>query len=118
MELETIIGITNVVFSITVIALLFYYIIGHKTIDELSRRFLLAGFFFGVHELTFFLGDDFIYELTKMLFFLSLFYSLLYVVTQNSDLRKELDEQKARNKKLKELTEEISASWLAEKKEL
>jgi Ca2+/Na+ antiporter len=85
--------------------------------DELSRRFLLAGFFFAVHELTFFLGDDFVYELTKMLFFVTLFYSLLFVVTQNSNLQKELEDQKARNKKLKEMTEEITQSWLEEKEE-
>lgn len=115
METETIAGALNIVFTIAVFVIYFYYIAAHKSLDELSRRFLLSGFFFVIHELTFFLGDAFVYELTKVLFFISLFYSLLFVVTQNQDLKKELAEQKARNERLKETTEEIAESWLAEK---
>lgn len=117
MEYGAIVGITNVAFSLGILAILIYYIVVHRTMDELSRRFLLAGFFFGVHELTFFLGDAFVYELTKMLFFVALFYSLISVVTQNLTLKKELGEQRARNKELKKMAEEISESWLAEKDE-
>jgi hypothetical protein len=114
---ELIAGITNAVFSLAVFALYFYYILVHKKVDELSRRFLLAGFFFCIHELTFFLGNDFVYELTKMLFFMALFYSLVFVVTKNADLKKELEEQKERNDKLKKSVEEISEAWLLEKTE-
>jgi Ca2+/Na+ antiporter len=110
-------GATNIFFTFVVFALYILYVVRHRKIDELSRRFILAGFFFGVHELTFFLGDPFVYELTKMLFFMALFYSFLSVVTQNMSLKKELDEQKERNAKLKERAEEISKSWLAEKRQ-
>jgi hypothetical protein len=102
---SSLIGITNTAFTILVVVL---YV----------RRLLFSGFFFAIHELTYFLGNPFVYEMTKMLFFLMLFYSLHFVVTENTTLRMELDEQKVRNIKLKELTEEISESWLEEKKEL
>ncbi|MBU2560124.1 hypothetical protein KKA03_04435 [archaeon] len=110
-------GATNIFFSFAVFAIYILYVAKHRKIDELSRRFILAGFFFGIHELTFFLGDPFVYELTKMLFFMVLFYSFLSVVTQNMGLKRELDEQKERNAKLKERAEEIAKSWLAEKME-
>jgi heme exporter protein D len=117
LEVWGLIRITKIVFTLIVLALYVLYVLRHRRLDELSRRFLLSGFFFGIHELTFFMGDAFIYELTKMLFFISLFYSLLFIVRQNTNLKKELEEQKARNKKLKERTEEIAESWLAEKKD-
>jgi hypothetical protein len=115
---SSLIGITNTAFTILVVVLYVAYVLRHKTLDELSRRLLFSGFFFAIHELTYFLGNPFVYEMTKMLFFLVLFYSLHFVVTENMALRTELDEQKVRNTKLKELTEEISESWLEEKKEL
>ncbi len=117
MYIWDLIRITEIVFTVIVIALYVAYVLKHRKLDELSRRFLFAGFFFGIHELTFFVGDAFIYELTKMLFFITLFYSLAFVVTQNSTLQKELGKQKERNTKLRKITEEITQSWLAEKEE-
>lgn len=118
MAFGNLIGITNTVFTILVVVLYVAYVLRHKRLDELSRRLLFSGFFFAIHELTYFLGNAFIYEMTKMLFFILLFYSLHFVVTENMALKKDLEEQRAHNKKLKNLAEEISNSWLAEKKEL
>lgn len=115
MEYEGIIGTMNIGLGLTVLIIMLYYFMTHKTLDELSRRLLLTGFFFGIHELTFFLGDSFVYELTKILFFITLFYSLIFLIRHNAILKERLEEQKVRNKELKGITEEIAQSWLAEK---
>ena len=117
MDIWGLIRITEIVFTVIVITVYVVYVLKHRKLDELSRRFLFAGFFFGIHELTFFLENALLYELTKMLFFITLFYSLAFVVTQNLTLQKELDKQKERNTKLRKITEEITQSWLAEKEE-
>jgi hypothetical protein len=101
------IGLTNLTLSVIVFAILIYYFKVRSKLDELSRRFLLAAFFFGVHELTFFLVDDFIYELTKTLFFIALFYSLLYIVRHNVTLKEKLEEHETLNKELKKRLEEL-----------
>ena len=100
-------GITNVGFSLAVLAIVIYYIKARARLDELSRRFLLAGFFLGIHELTFFLKDDFIYELTKTLFFISLFYSLVYIVRHNTTLNTKLKEHEKSNTELKKRLDEL-----------
>lgn len=103
MEYEGLIGIANVVLSLIVFAIVLYYLKVRSTLDELSRRFLLAGFFLGVHELTFFLKDDFVYELTKTLFFIALFYSLISVVR----IKEKLKDHEALNAELKKRLEEL-----------
>lgn len=101
------IEIANVSLSLIVLVIALYYFAARKKLDELSRRFLLAGFFFGIHEMTFSLGDPFIQELTKTLFFLTLFYALIFIVQQNSALEKNLSEQEKFNQDLKERLEEL-----------
>jgi glycerol-3-phosphate acyltransferase PlsY len=101
------IGLTNVGLSIAIFVILIYYFKLRTSLDELSRRFLLAGFFLGVHELTFFLGDDFVYELTKTLFFVALFYSLVYIVRHNVNMKEKLDEQNTFAEELKKRLEEV-----------
>ncbi len=117
MEYGGIVGITNVAWSLIIFAMLLYYLKARATLDELSRRFLFAGFFFGIHELTLFLGDAFVYEMAKILFFITLFYSFISVLRYNSTLQEKLTEQKGFNTKLKKNLEEISQSWLMEKEE-
>ena len=116
-EYGGIIGITNVILGLAVVVMLLYYFKLRATLDELSRRFLFAGLFLGIHELTFFLGDTFVYEMVKILFFITLFYSFISVLRYNSTLQEKLTEQKGFNTKLKKNLEEISQSWLMEKEE-
>ena len=106
-EYGGIIGITNVILSLAVLIMLLYYFKARATLDELSRRFLFAGLFLGIHELTFFLGDTFIYELTKTLFFITLFYSLIFMVRHNSTLQEKLAEQETFNTELKKRLEDL-----------
>lgn len=100
-------GITNVGFSLVVLVIVLYYIKSHSKLDELSRRFLFSGFFLGIHQVTFFLGDDFIYALTNTLFFISLFYSLIYIVRHNTVLNKKLEEHESSNTELKNRLDEL-----------
>ena len=100
-------GITNIGFSLVVLAIVIYYVKARGKLDELSRRFLIAGLFLGVHELTFFLKDDFIYELTKTLFFIALFYSLVYIVRHNTATDKKLEDQESSNSEMKKRMEEL-----------
>ncbi|MBU2560125.1 hypothetical protein KKA03_04440 [archaeon] len=104
---EGLIGATNLVLSVVVILILFYYFRVRSRLDELSGRFLLAGFFLGVHELTFFLGDPFVQELTKTLFFISLFFALLYIVQHNKTLETNITSQNELNEELKKRLDEL-----------
>jgi multisubunit Na+/H+ antiporter MnhB subunit len=104
---EGLIGFTNLALSVIVILLLLYYFRVRSKLDELSGRFLLAGFFLGVHELTFFLGDPFVQELTKTLFFIALFFALLFIVQNNKALEETLTNQGKLNEDLKERLDEL-----------
>ncbi len=104
---DGIVGIANVVLSLLVLIMLLYYLKFRSSMDELSRRLLLAGFFLGIHELTFFLGNSFVYELTKTLFFITLFYSLMFIVKHNIVLKEKLEENEMSNMELKRRLEEI-----------
>lgn len=109
---EGMVEITNIALSLVVLGIAVYYFKVRNSLDELSGRFLLAGFFLGVHELTFFLGDVFVQELTKTLFFITLFYALVYIVRQNTAMEENLSEQDKFNeelrKRLNELKKEIT----------
>ncbi len=106
-EYEGLVGITNLVLSVVVLAILVYYFRVRSKLDELSGRFLLAAFFLGIHELTFFLGDPFIQELTKTLFFITLFFALLYIVQHNKVLEENLTNQDKLNEDLRKRLEEL-----------
>ncbi len=106
-EYGGIIGVANVALSLAVLAMLIYYFKARSTLDELSGRLLLTGIFLGIHELTFFLEDAFVYELTKTLFFIMLFYSLVFIVRHNTTLKERLEEQNTFNTELKNRMEEI-----------
>jgi hypothetical protein len=93
MDYQDILLATNLCFSVVVLVLFVYYLGRHRRLDELSRRLLLMGFFLGVHELTSFLHDPLIYELTKVIFFLTMFYALLYVVSNNVRVTERLEQQ-------------------------
>jgi RsiW-degrading membrane proteinase PrsW (M82 family) len=102
MAYEEVIWTTNIGFTVIVVILCLYYIMRSKRLDELARRLLLVGFFFAVHELSFFLFDTFIYELTKTLFFLTLFYALVYIISVNAQINKRLEKEERISKELKE----------------
>jgi cell division protein FtsL len=104
---EGLIGIANISLSILVLAMAAYYFKVRSKLDELSGRFLLAGFFLGVHELTFFLGDLFVQELTKTLFFITLFYALVFIVQQNTSLEENITKQDVFNEELKKRLDEL-----------
>lgn len=104
---EGLVGFTNLALSIVVLAILVYYFRVRSRLDELSGRFLLAAFFLGIHELTFFLGDPFIQELTKTLFFITLFFALIFIVQSNRVLEENLTNQDKLNKDLKKRLDEL-----------
>lgn len=104
---EGIIEITNLALSLVVPAILVYYFRVRSKLDELSGRFLLAAFFLGIHELTFFLGDPFIQELTKTLFFITLFFALIYIVQHNKTMEETLTKQDELNEDLKKRLDEL-----------
>ncbi len=104
---EALVGFTNIGLSLVVLAIALYYFKMRSKIDELSGRFLLSGFFLGVHELTFFLGDLFVQELTKTLFFITLFYALVFIVQQNSSLEANITKQDMSNEELKKRLDEL-----------
>jgi O-antigen ligase len=104
---EGLVGVTNLVLSIIVLAILMYYFKVRNKLDELSGRFLLAAFFLGVHELTFFLGNPFVQELTKTLFFITLFFALIFIVQHNMALEENLTKQEKLNEDLKKRLDEL-----------
>ncbi len=61
--------------------------------EEWERRIIILVLFFAIHELTFFLEDAFISQLTNMLFVISLLYALLYVFSFEKKLA-EIEEQR------------------------
>ncbi len=104
---ETIVGIANATISVAVLLILVYYLKFHTRLYELSRRFLFAGLFLGIHQLTFFLNNPLVYELTKTMFFLTLFYSLMFIVRNSEGLELKLLEQEKFNRELKARLDEI-----------
>ncbi len=82
----------NVAFALAILLLLAYYVLKHRQLDESSRRFLLVGFFFAINELSFFF-DPLIYELTKIVFFLVLFYAMVSIMTLNVKAHKKIEQQ-------------------------
>lgn len=104
---EGLVGFTNLALSIVVLAILVYYLRVRSKLDELSGRFLLAAFFLGIHELTFFLEDPFIQEMTKTLFFITLFFALIFIVQSNRVLEENLTNQDKLNEDIKKRLEEL-----------
>lgn len=80
--------LVNYVFIAGILILLSFYLLRAKRLDEVSRRLLLVGFFFAVHELSFFLNDPLVFELTNTLFFIVMFYALVYIASMNQRLEK------------------------------
>ncbi len=95
----------NVALVVIVFSILLYYLANSKKLDELSRRILLVGFFLSVHELTFFLLNPFVYELTKTIFYMTLFYVLIYLITVNKETNKRLMEAEELGNELKRRVE-------------
>jgi hypothetical protein len=104
---EGLVEVTNIGLSLAVLAIAIYYFKARSKLDELSGRFLLAGFFLGIHELTFFLGDPFVQELTKTLFFITLFYALIFIVQQNTALEEDITKHGISNEELKKRLDEL-----------
>lgn len=83
----------NLGLGVIIVILCAYYIARRRRLDALSRRLVLVGLFYAIHEMSFFLFDPVIYELTKTLFFLTLFYALAYIISMNLKIEKGLEER-------------------------
>jgi hypothetical protein len=62
-----------------ILALTLNILLSAKKKQEWERRILVVVLFFAIHELTFFLKEPIISQLTDMLFVISLLYALMYV---------------------------------------
>jgi len=109
---ESIILLEKVSFTVITVAIGAFCIVKIRKLDGLSRRLLLAGFFYSVHELSFFLNDPALFELTKVMFFLIFFYSLVNIISLDEETRKRLEEAEWLNaetkKRLERLKENIN----------
>ncbi|MFQ5887179.1 MAG: hypothetical protein ACE5HY_00610 [Candidatus Hydrothermarchaeales archaeon] len=103
---ESLIKFTTLGLIAVVLLLILYYIRVSRLLEEWERRILVAVLFFAVHELSFFLNEAFIYQLTNMLFIIALLYSLAYVFSFERKL-KELEELRGELLKYLEEVREI-----------
>lgn len=104
---ESIILFEKVSFTVVTVAIGAFCIVKIRKLDGLSRRFLLAGFFYSVHELSFFLNDPALFELTKVMFFLIFFYSLVHIISLDEETRKRLGETERLNAETKKRLERL-----------
>lgn len=102
----TLVWSINVTFALVILALVAYYMLKRRELDELSRRFLLVGFFFSINELAFFY-DPLIYELTKIIFFLVLFYTMVRIIALNYEMHIKLAQQGQNYEEMKARLERI-----------
>ncbi|RMF89993.1 MAG: hypothetical protein D6733_05015 [Methanobacteriota archaeon] len=89
--------------TVAVLAVIVYSIRGFRLMEEWERRILIVVLFFAIHEMSFFLGEAFIYQLTNMLFVVALLYALAYVFS----FEKKLTEMEEQRKELLSYMEEI-----------
>ncbi len=94
-----------------VVVLLIVYIAKAKRMDELTRRFLLVGFFLAVHELSYFLLNGLIYELTKTLFFITLFYAFAFVINMHVKSAESIQETYKIKNGLEDMMELFYLRW-------
>ncbi len=92
----------SVGFGATTLVICAYYLMRGRHIDALSRKFILAGFFFAVHQLSVSLADEIIYELTKVAFFIVFFYAIAGIVSTHAETIKKLEEAEQMHAILKE----------------
>lgn len=104
---ESIILLEKVSFTVVTVAIGAFCLVKIRKLDGLSRRFLLAGFFYSVHELSFFLNDPALFELTKVMFFLIFFYSLVQIISLDEETRKRLEEAKQLNAEMMKRLERL-----------
>jgi hypothetical membrane protein len=100
----------NYVLIAGIFVLLAYYLLRAKRLDEISRRLLLVGFFFAIHELSFFLNDPLIFELTNTLFFIVMFYALVYIASMSKRLEKKEEADAEMLARLEKLREELEGA--------
>ncbi|MEE8357996.1 MAG: hypothetical protein V3R82_01100 [Candidatus Hydrothermarchaeales archaeon] len=73
----------NLLFIFVVVALGWYYWVNRLRMEEMSRRLILVGIMFSVHELSFLLHDKVVYQLTEIMLMIALFYALIFVTDVN-----------------------------------
>lgn len=100
----------NYVLIAGIFALLAYYLLRAKRLDEISRRLLLVGFFFAIHELSFFLDDSLVFELTNTLFFIVMFYALVYIASMSKRLEKKEEADAEMLERLEKLRKELEGA--------
>jgi hypothetical membrane protein len=107
---EGLVRLLNYVLIAGIFVLLVYYLLRAKRLDEISRRLLLVGFFFAIHELSFFLNDPMVFELTNTLFFIVMFYALVYIASMNKRLEKKEEADVEMLGRLEKLREELEGA--------
>ena len=73
----------NLLFIFVIVLLGWYYIVNRRRMEEMSRRLILVGIMFSVHELSFLLHDNVLYQLTGIMLMITLFYALIFVTNVN-----------------------------------
>jgi hypothetical protein len=76
---ESLIRFITYTLIFSAIILILYFLKSSKRLEEWERRIFMVVLFYVVHEISFFLEEPFIYQLTGMLFVVGLVYSLFYV---------------------------------------
>ena len=104
------VGLTVIATILVILAL--YYIRSFKRREKWEQRLIILALLFIVHELSFFLEERFISQLTEMLFIIGLLYALAYVFTFEKKM-KDIEEQ--RKEVLKGLEEIRDLKGLREK---
>ncbi len=103
---------TTLALILLILVLTIHILFTAKKKQEWERRILAVVLFFAVDELTFFLNDPFISQLTNMLFVISLLYALMYVFTFE---KKIAEMEEARQEFLKGLEEIRNIKEIREK---
>lgn len=107
---DGVIRIINYILVGGIALLVAYYLYKAKELDEVSRRLLLVGLFFAIHELSFFLKDPIVFELTNTLFFIVMFYTLVYIATMNKKLEMKEVSDTEMLQRLEKLRKELEGS--------
>jgi hypothetical protein len=109
---QSLVTIIIALLVISIVALIIYFLRSYNRFEEWERRILAVILFFAIHELSVFIGDAFITQLTRILFNITLLYTLLYVIIFE---RKIKNIEADRNEFLKSLDEIKNIKEIREK---
>ncbi len=108
-EINTLVDFITMLLIFTIVALTIYYLKKKSRLEEWQRRILIVSIFYAVHQLSFYL-DELVFQLTNMLFIISLFYAIVQVFAFESRVAKLESERKDFVKRLEKIRKTVELS--------